>query len=1106
MEKILSDSTFQRTLADIAAQKGKSIKSINEEAREYLTELYTAHNPMANMLGAEFAQYVLSRAYDKTIDVKPTEIKKIAKLSRKHPIAFVMTHKTYIDMLVLGLVMLRHGMPLPHIFAGINMSFMGVSQLGRNNGVIFIRRSFKDNLVYKATLRHYISTLVNQKSHFMWAIEGTRSRTGKLVWPKMGILKYIMDAEKDSKQEVKYVPVSIVYDLIPDVNEMTKEGRGKEKKAESLAWFIDYVKKMGDKFGKISLRFGDPVQVTDKSVGLIPEQDGNPLIEESRLSLFAFELVHRINQITPVTTTSLICISLLGKFALSKKAITSDLATIMKFIESYKPEALVDRGMPIGESTQVGINLLQKAGLIQQQGVRKRAKYMINYEHFMATTYYANMAVHHLYQHAFIELALTKLQKVPVENRIFTFWEDIMHLRDVFKFEFFYSGKPQFSDEIESVLNYIDKDWAEHFNNPDTDVLEILKEQTVLVAPVILNTYVEAYIVVAYTLLEWNENIVFEQEDFIAQCLFRGQELQWQGHIQRLESVSKPFLINGIRLAKNRGLIPENGKKGAKSIEDFIVELRDISFRIRKIQEILLSKPNDTEIDIPIERDIIPGSRTEGITKEIMESEGGAHIGAFFDLDRTLIKNFSAKEFVQARLLSGKSTTREIVAQVAGVFVYAIGDGNFAGLAALSVKGVKGVKEEVFIELGEEVYRKHLASEIYPESRALVAAHMAKGHTVAIISAATPYQVNPIARDLAIEHIMCTRMEVKNGKFTGNVIEPACWGDGKAYAAKELVKQFDLDLSKSYFYTDSAEDMPLMEIVGKPRPMNPDTKLAAIAFKRDWPVYRFNDEVRPGLGGMMRTGLALGSLLPAVFNSVISGTSNSSWSEGINALMSNTGDLVTKMAGIELVVHNEEYLWSHRPAVFIFNHQSNVDLFIVSKLIRKNATAIAKKELKYYPVIGQLMQAAGVIFIDRGNREKAIEAMQPAVDALKSGTSLIIFPEGTRSYSYELGKFKKGAFHLAMQAGVPIVPVVIRNAHDVMPRGTNVFRPSAVEVKVLKPVSTKRWTPENMDGHIDKIRKRYLKELGQKDNIQKQLPSKSKASQNGVHSKSKTKK
>ncbi|MEM8906865.1 MAG: HAD-IB family hydrolase [Bacteroidota bacterium] len=1081
MESLLTNPQFQENLRQIADQQQESLEKVTEEAATYLKEMYTVHRPLASVIGTQTAQYILSRGYQKTIDVNPTEIKRLTKLARRHPIAFVMTHKTYIDMLVLAVVLARHGLPLPYTFAGINMNFLGLGQFGRQAGVIFIRRSFKDNLVYKATLRHFIAHLVQENAHFMWAIEGTRSRTGKLVWPKMGILKYIKDAEVDTGQEVKYVPVSIVYDLIPDVKEMTQEGRGQTKSPESLGWFLNYIKKMGDNFGKISLRLGDPVELSTNPIAPEPKSREQFMSANGLIPRFALGLVHRINQITPVTTASLVCIALLGKYALSKRAIESDLADLMQLIESHKPDALVDRGKPIGESVQAALNLLRRAELVVQQGEDLNAKYVIASENYLSTTYYANMAAHHLYHRAFIELALVKIVDLEPQERSVAFWSEIMRLRDLFKFEFFYSRKARFSDEIEANLDYIDPDWAINIQTAETDPQQLLDQQKVLVAPVVLHTYVEAYTVVAHALQNWDAHRPFDEEAFINNCLYLGEEMQWQGRIQRIESVSKPFLVNGLRLVKNLQLLPSPEADKTAALEQFIAHLREVSQRINHLQGITLAKPYEHAPQVPLERDIVPGSTTESITHEIIDDESGPHIGAFFDLDRTLIKGFSAKEFFQTRVLSGRITTREVVAQFAGVIVYAMGNGNFAGLAAVGAKGVKGVKEQLFLQVGEEVYQKHLAEEIYPESRALVAAHMAKGHTVAIISAATPYQVNPIARDLGIEHVMCTRMEVENGVFTGNIIEPACWGEGKAHAAQELTERFQLDLSKSYFYTDSAEDLPLLEIVGKPRPLNPDTKLSAIAFQNDWPIFRFNDEDRPGMSNWVRTGLAISSLIPAVINGVATGARNLSWQEGVNSLMATVGDLVTSVAGIELVVKGEEHLWSHRPAVFIFNHQSNVDLFIASKLIRRDAVGIAKKELKNMPVIGQLMTAAGVIFLDRKNREKAIEAMKPAVDALKSGTSIIIFPEGTRSYDYQLGPFKKGAFHLAMQAGVPLIPIIIKNAHDAMPRGTNLFRPTAIEVIVAPPISTADWDLPQLNERIDKVRQLFLRELGQGD-------------------------
>ena len=341
MEKILRDSKFQKKLVLIAEKTGESFEEVYSQAKQYMAELYTQHRPITNLLGMEVSQYILSRGYKKTIDVNPAEIKALTKLARRHPIAFVMTHKTYIDMFVLAVVLTRHGIPLPYTFAGINMDFMGFGQLARQNGVIFIRRSFKDNEVYKVTLRHFIASLVKDNAHFMWAIEGTRSRTGKLVWPKVGILKYIKEAEEESEVPVKYVPVSIVYDLIPDVKEMTLQWRGKKKSPESLKWFLGYVREMGKYFGRISLRFGEPVDTSEShSVDLITEGK-NVESFTGKLPKLALELVHQINQVTPVTTASLICISLLSKFSLTKRAIENDVVYLMQLIEKRKPDALV---------------------------------------------------------------------------------------------------------------------------------------------------------------------------------------------------------------------------------------------------------------------------------------------------------------------------------------------------------------------------------------------------------------------------------------------------------------------------------------------------------------------------------------------------------------------------------------------------------------------------------------------------------------------------------------------------------------------------------------------------------------------------------------------
>ncbi|MBW2233447.1 MAG: 1-acyl-sn-glycerol-3-phosphate acyltransferase, partial [Deltaproteobacteria bacterium] len=136
-----------------------------------------------------------------------------------------------------------------------------------------------------------------------------------------------------------------------------------------------------------------------------------------------------------------------------------------------------------------------------------------------------------------------------------------------------------------------------------------------------------------------------------------------------------------------------------------------------------------------------------------------------------------------------------------------------------------------------------------------------------------------------------------------------------------------------------------------------------------------------------------------------------------------------------------------------------------------------KKEIRSNPIFGPIFGAAGVVFVDRGNTDKAIEALKPAVDALREGRSLVIAPEGTRSLTPRLGRFKKGAFRMAMQAGVPIVPVVFRNVLDAMPKDALIVRPTTIEAVVLPPIDTSEWTLECLDDEIEAIRARYAELL-----------------------------
>jgi len=474
----------------------------------------------------------------------------------------------------------------------------------------------------------------------------------------MGILKYIYEAEQNSKRNVKYVPVSIVYDLIPDVQDMTTEGRGNNKTPETIGWFMGYVRRLNDNLGKISLRFGEPVQIdAPKTVSIISE-GRNTRFFENEISQFAIELAHQVNQVTPVTTASLICIALLAKFSLNKRAIENNVVNLMLLIEQYEPDALVDRGKPMGECVQTALNLLLRDGLVLQRGQGVQAKFVLNSENYLQANYYANMSIQHLFKRAFIELALLYENDKNTEPQS-VFWQQILELRKLFKFEFFFSKKLDFINEVEIVLKAISPNWHHLINTELKEKKDFLSHQKTLIAPVILQNYVEAYRVVAFALKERDVTIAFNEKEFINDCVFLSEELHWQGAIQRVEAVRKPFLINGVRLVQNLDLIPTGADNKKTELDEFLAQLNDLSEKIKWLQTQSLQQKEDTVSLIPIEREIVPGSKTGAIAQSILESEKGEHIGAFFDLDRTLISSFSAKSFVQARLLSGKATGKE---------------------------------------------------------------------------------------------------------------------------------------------------------------------------------------------------------------------------------------------------------------------------------------------------------------------------------------------------------------------------------------------------------------------------------------------------------------
>ena len=151
----------------------------------------------------------------------------------------------------------ENGLPPTHTAGGINMNFFPIGPLVRRSGVFFIRRSFKDNAVYKFVLHHYIDYLIEKRFSLLWALEGTRSRTGKLLPPRFGLFNYVLESILRTRlYDVTFIPVSVAYDQITEVEDYSIEQRGQTKKPEGITWPLRFLRR-GRSRGQIHLRFGE---------------------------------------------------------------------------------------------------------------------------------------------------------------------------------------------------------------------------------------------------------------------------------------------------------------------------------------------------------------------------------------------------------------------------------------------------------------------------------------------------------------------------------------------------------------------------------------------------------------------------------------------------------------------------------------------------------------------------------------------------------------------------------------------------------------------------------------------------------------------------------
>jgi len=405
-------------------------------------------------------------------------------------------------------------------------------------GAYFIRRSFQNDPVYKECLRSFITYLVERRFHQEFFIEGGRTRSGKLLPPRYGMLRYVVDGVRRSEvYDVCFIPTAITYDQILEVDDYARQEQGEAKEQESFGFLVRTIRSLRSRrFGRVYVHFAEPIVLQDHL-----KQRGD---DELTVEKLAFHISNEINAHTRLTAVSAVCSALLsaGRCALTDEELATQLGRMLDFA--------AERGIPIGRELQAGPKSAMEAGIRALQGGGRVEHYEggidpiywvpESYRH--VASYYRNSVVHFFLVRAITALAVHAAEasaNTEAEADVET-WA--LRLRELLKFEFFFRDRAEFSDEVS----------REHAS--------LSQERQAGLTPIgaagpqVMLDYLESYWVVTESLgaIAHTHNDISEK-DFLARCHSIGRQLLLQDRIHAPEPLSSSSFRNALKLATNLG-------------------------------------------------------------------------------------------------------------------------------------------------------------------------------------------------------------------------------------------------------------------------------------------------------------------------------------------------------------------------------------------------------------------------------------------------------------------------------------------------------------------------------------------------------------------------
>ena len=506
-------------------------------------------------------------------------------------------------------VLRSNDFPRNHVLGGDNLRILGLEQLARRSGIIFIRRSFGGDPVYKAAVREYFSWLSAKRFNLEWYMEGGRTRTGKLRPPKYGLLSDVASAVETRRAEDVYlVPVSIIHDQLQEVHQMAAEQTGATKTPEGLRWLAGYARAQRRPVGGVHVSFGEPLSLraalsaaTDPALDVRPSQTGEDVdgiaAEDSaarRLALqkTAFEVFVRINRVTPVTPIALAALALLG---VRDRALT--LSQVRRVVEPVL-DYVDARGLP-----HTGIGALRTNGGVAEALLSLRREkvvsaytegsepvFSVERGHHIVAAFYRNSAIHHFVNRAIVELSILEVGDLTGRDALARGFQAALGLRDLLKYEFFFPDTETFRERADPRAHAA----STPTGSPGSTTSPAPRSccgragssvRTGCSGP-------------SSTRSGWwpsaspstTRDTPVDEDALLDRSAAVGRQLLLQGKLHGPESLSRELFASAVRLAANRGLLaPNTAREGEPDLATrrraFAAEIRGVVERVVTIDE-----------------------------------------------------------------------------------------------------------------------------------------------------------------------------------------------------------------------------------------------------------------------------------------------------------------------------------------------------------------------------------------------------------------------------------------------------------------------------------------------------------------------------------------